>query len=33
MQVKKDLFTSRKLDNPRKISEDAPLAIKMCPRN
>jgi putative ATPase len=33
MQVKKDLFSNKKPDNPRKISNDSPLALRMCPKN
>ncbi|MFH1061519.1 MAG: replication-associated recombination protein A [Candidatus Omnitrophota bacterium] len=32
MQDKNDLFTGRSLDNPRNISKDAPLALRMCPK-
>ncbi|MBU1087226.1 MAG: replication-associated recombination protein A [Candidatus Omnitrophica bacterium] len=32
MQDKNDLFNGKSLDNPRNISKDAPLALRMCPK-
>ncbi len=32
MQDKNDLFAGKSLDNPRNISKDSPLALRMCPK-